>query len=224
MTEMLMLPGQLGSLKIDRSAFEFSIFQGEVTEVKKWSETKVSGGGGGTTLYGNVSIDPVVSRVQTVEEFFLRAPSGEERRFQVIDARKFGVRTGQTVSVIESNLRGSSNVWWLHFLNRSTKERHYSDVAAEQMLKEGKVGHISVVFVIVMLFLSPLLGGVTVLIWQDWFYEIFDAHDLTGAFVAVSILLYIAYLVLAGYEAWTRWKNAKAKLRRHAEAVAATLQ
>lgn len=100
-------------------------FTGEVVEEKKWATTQVSGGGGGYNV-GSGQQNPVSisSTTTTHDQFFLRNEAGQEKAFEITDAR-VAVRKGHRVTVLWGIPQGNERGPFLAVCNHTT-----GDVAA----------------------------------------------------------------------------------------------
>lgn len=89
------------TLKFPNGSAWICVSDGVVTQDKKWSETYVSGGGGGARVLNNtVYVDPVNVRSTVSEqmEFWIQEDDGSEMSVRFSDVN-FAVRPGQRVRV-----------------------------------------------------------------------------------------------------------------------------
>lgn len=95
---------ELEDFQAGNTTLKFSVATGIVMDNKKWSETHVSGGGGGrgTVIAGQVNMPRVeiTSRTSTQQEFWIREDgTGQELPFRLSGA-DVPLRSGQRISVV----------------------------------------------------------------------------------------------------------------------------
>ena len=108
--------------------FDFYVFTGTIVEKSRWSETHISGGGGGGYTYdghGSSYVNPIQSTTVTQGEIWLQDDDGNQEDFRFHGA-EIPCREGQRMSVIGARASRKPNNLYQMFnyynisMNRST--------------------------------------------------------------------------------------------------------
>lgn len=162
---------------------------GTVSGATTWSETHVSGGGGGGYMHngsGHVSSTSISSTVRERQRFFLVEPDGDETEF---NDTGLAVRDGQTVTVVYCGHKADQVGWPTAYYNHPTRAQ--STAVGHVKWLTGKGGGGAAVRVIV-----AVVAG---------FVAQFIAALVLGA-VGGSTLGILSWLVLP-VAAWWVWKR-----------------
>ena len=176
----------------------FNNASGQVKGLRIWSETRVSGGGGGghTGPYGGFSNPVAVTSTVTVKrEFWVVTKTGQEHHI-IYDEGNFSVREGQTVTVIWGASSSQNSGPYLALSNPSYNNgtvyrlsSNYEGLLYQMGLgNKGKPGKIGWIIAVVLVFiLWKLFGGPSIVI------DIF------------ALLLLAAVTTVVGQKSRIRW-------------------
>lgn len=108
------------SFKIREQEFELFSYTGEVLSQDKFSETHISGGGGGGT-HGHSTNVRISSRVITKHDFWLKTDDGKEEPIQLV-GHEVPLREGQRVTVVYVKSATKENGIPAMIINHSAKD------------------------------------------------------------------------------------------------------
>ncbi len=119
--------------------FGYYILTGTVLETTRWSETHVSGGGGGGYMYnghGSSYVNPVTSTTVRHSEIWIRDDEGNEEqlRFSTVEVP---VRAGQRLSAICARpiRKTKRNYDIISYYNVTTNRGVHDDIALKQVIR-----------------------------------------------------------------------------------------
>ena len=147
---------------------EITLVRGTVIEGQRWSETHVSGSGGGVVIggYGAMS-SSVKSNVKNKQEIWLELENGQQMQF-VLNADKFAARPNQRLSVavyrnVENNKRTV-----ISYYNHDT-DLHFDD-------DSGIINKSAAILIFMVVFSFTPLVIITVPAMMYWGYKKIKNH------------------------------------------------
>ncbi len=121
--------------------FVFTTVTGSVIENRQWSETHISGGGGGTTPLGNIHIDKIKSSTVQKQSVWIEDENGRQFEMSYTGDEKVAMRQGHRMTFVYVRAtRKADKPKFQHLAithNNTTGETHIQRAAISSAVDEA---------------------------------------------------------------------------------------